>query len=39
VEAWPTVIILDKRGRIRFTHIGEGLYDEEESVIKQLLAE
>jgi thiol-disulfide isomerase/thioredoxin len=39
VEAWPTVVILDKRGRIRFTHIGEGLYDEQESVIKQLLAE
>ncbi|MDT4953286.1 MAG: hypothetical protein QOJ02_1424 [Acidobacteriota bacterium] len=39
VEAWPTVMILDKRGRVRFTHIGEGLYDEQESVIKQLLAE
>jgi thiol-disulfide isomerase/thioredoxin len=39
VEAWPTVVILDKRGRVRFMHIGEGLYDEQESVIKQLLAE
>lgn len=39
VEAWPTVMILDKRGRIRFTHIGEGLYQEQENIIKELLAE
>ena len=39
VEAWPTVIILDKQGRIRWTHIGEGLYDEQEGVIRKLLAE
>lgn len=39
VEAWPTTVILDKQGRIRFTHIGEGLYDEMETVIKKLLAE
>jgi thiol-disulfide isomerase/thioredoxin len=39
VEAWPTVVILDKRGRVRFTHIGEGLYQEQENIIKELLAE
>jgi thiol-disulfide isomerase/thioredoxin len=39
VEAWPTVLILDKLGRIRFTHIGEGLYKEQENIIKELLAE
>jgi thiol-disulfide isomerase/thioredoxin len=39
VEAWPTVLIIDKRGRIRFTHIGEGLYQEQENIIKELLAE
>lgn len=39
VHAWPTVIILDKQGRIRWTHIGEGLYAEQENVIKKLLAE
>ena len=39
VEAWPTVVILDKQGRIRWTHIGEGLYDEQEGVIRKLLAE
>jgi thiol-disulfide isomerase/thioredoxin len=38
-EAWPTVVILDKEGRIRWTHIGEGIYDEQESVIQRLLAE
>ena len=39
VEAWPTVVILDKQGRIRYTHIGEGAYDMQEKVIKTLLAE
>lgn len=39
VEAWPTIVILDKQGRVRYTHIGEGLYEEQEQVIKKLLAE
>jgi peptide-methionine (R)-S-oxide reductase len=39
VEAWPTVIILDKQGRIRYRHVGEGAYDMQEQVIKTLLAE
>jgi thiol-disulfide isomerase/thioredoxin len=39
VEAWPTVFILDKEGRVRWTHVGEGRYDETETVIKTLLAE
>lgn len=39
VEAWPTVFLLDKQGRIRWSHIGEGYYDETEDVIKKLLAE
>jgi peptide-methionine (R)-S-oxide reductase len=39
VEAWPTVIILDKQGRIRYMHIGEGSYDMQEKVIQTLLAE
>ncbi|MEO7539279.1 MAG: peptide-methionine (R)-S-oxide reductase MsrB [Pyrinomonadaceae bacterium] len=39
VEAWPTVIILDKQGRIRYKHVGEGEYDMQENVIKTLLAE
>ena len=39
VEAWPTVFLLDKQGRIRFMHVGEGAYDETERLIQQLLAE
>jgi thiol-disulfide isomerase/thioredoxin len=39
VQAWPTFVILDKQGRIRWTHIGEGMYDEQENIIKKLLAE
>lgn len=39
VQAWPTVVILDKRGRVRFTHIGEGYYEQQEQVIQKLLAE
>ncbi len=39
VNAWPTIIILDKQGRVRYTHVGEGAYDVQEKVIKTLLAE
>lgn len=39
VEAWPTVFLLDKRGRIRWRHVGEGNYDEAERLIQKLLAE
>jgi len=39
VEAWPTILVIDKHGRIRWLHVGEGKYDETESVIKTLLAE
>ena len=39
VQAWPTVMILDKQGRIRFTHIGEGMYEQQEHIIKNLLVE
>jgi len=39
VEAWPTLFLLDKQGRVRWSHVGEGYYDETEAVIKKLLAE
>lgn len=39
VEAWPTIFVLDKSGRIRWAHVGEGAYDETEQVIKKLLGE
>ena len=39
VSAWPTIFVLDKSGRIRWTHVGEGAYDKTEQVIQKLLAE
>ncbi len=39
VRAWPTWFVIDKQGRIRWQHVGEGAYKETEQVIKQLLAE
>ena len=39
VWAWPSMYILDKQGRIRFTHVGEGAYRESEQTIQQLLKE
>ena len=39
VAAWPTIFVLDKSGRVRWTHVGEGAYDETEQVIQKLLAE
>ena len=39
VEAWPTSFLLDKQGRIRWRHVGEGGYDEAERLIQKLLAE
>ena len=39
VEAWPTIFLLDKQGRIRWMRVGEGNYDETERLIQKLLAE
>lgn len=39
VDAWPTMFVLDKQSRIRWSHVGEGRYEETESVFKTLLAE
>ncbi len=36
---WPTMYLLDKAGRIRYKHIGEGNYDATEQTIRTLLAE
>lgn len=36
---WPAKYILDKEGFIRYTHFGEGAYDETEKVIQDLLKE
>lgn len=39
VEAWPTIFVLDKTGRVRWKHVGEGAYDETEQIIHKLLDE
>ena len=36
---WPTLYLIDKRGHIRYVHIGEGAYEETELAIQALLAE
>ena len=37
--AWPTAVLVDRRGVIRYTHIGEGAYVETETMIRRLLGE
>lgn len=39
IRAWPTIVVIDKRGIIRYRHIGEGAYSKTESILKQLIAE
>ena len=39
IQAWPTVVILDRAGRIRYTHIGEGAYEQQEQIIQKLITE
>ena len=39
IWAWPTAVLVDKKGIIRYHHIGEGAYEEIESMIHRLLAE
>lgn len=36
---WPAKYFVDRRGRIRYAHFGEGAYEESERVIQQLLDE
>jgi thiol-disulfide isomerase/thioredoxin len=38
-HAWPAVYLIDARGRVRYTHFGEGEYAATEKMIQQLLAE
>ncbi len=39
IWAWPTTMLIDKNGVIRYQHIGEGGYEATESWIRRLLAE
>ena len=36
---WPAKYFVDRRGRLRYAHFGEGGYEESERVIRRLLAE
>ena len=39
VRAWPTAVLVDRAGIVRYRHIGEGEYEETEAMIRRLLAE
>jgi len=38
-DYWPAKYLIDKSGRIRYEHYGEGAYGETENVIRRLLGE
>jgi cytochrome c biogenesis protein CcdA/thiol-disulfide isomerase/thioredoxin len=38
-EYWPAKYLIDARGRVRYTHFGEGSYERIERAIRRLLAE
>lgn len=38
-QYWPAKYLIDAEGNVRFTHFGEGAYDETEQAIRSLLAE
>lgn len=38
-QYWPTTYLIDKRGNLRYRHIGEGSYTDTEAMIRTLLAE
>ncbi len=39
IWAWPTTFLVDRRGIVRYRHIGEGAVEATETAIRQLLAE
>ncbi len=39
IWAWPTLLLVDKKGIMRYRHIGEGGYEEIEATLQDLLAE
>jgi cytochrome c biogenesis protein CcdA/thiol-disulfide isomerase/thioredoxin len=36
---WPAKYLIDRRGHVRYAHIGEGDYEESERVLRRLLSE
>lgn len=39
VRAWPTLVLVDRAGVVRYRHIGEGDYDVTAATLRRLLAE
>ena len=38
-QYWPALVVVDRKGVVRYTHIGEGNYEETEALIRKLLVE
>jgi peroxiredoxin len=38
-QYWPAHYLVDARGQIRYSHFGEGAYEEQEQAIRRLLDE
>jgi len=38
-QYWPALYLIDTKGAIRFTHFGEGAYDESERMIQKVLGD
>ena len=38
-QGWPSKFLIDAQGNVRYTHLGEGMYEETEAAIRTLLAE
>lgn len=38
-QYWPALYLLDAKGAVRFTHFGEGAYDESERMIRKVLGD
>ncbi len=36
---WPAIYLVDNQGRIRYTHFGEGKYEETEAMVERLISE
>ncbi len=36
---WPALVVVDRKGVVRRTHVGEGDYEATEALIRKLLAE
>jgi hypothetical protein len=39
IWAWPTTILVDRKGSVRYQHVGEGAYQETDAMIRRLLSE